>query len=75
MRILPLTWASGAGSASRNSLGTAVFGGMIVSTALNLLFVPVIYVVIASIRSRFARPVTVPTVSHGRTVEELTGVR
>jgi hydrophobic/amphiphilic exporter-1 (mainly G- bacteria), HAE1 family len=73
--ILPLTWASGAGSASRNSLGTAVFGGMIVSTALNLLFVPVIYVVIASIRSRFARPVTVPTVSHGRTVEELTGVR
>jgi HAE1 family hydrophobic/amphiphilic exporter-1 len=52
--ILPLTWASGAGSASRNSLGTAVFGGMIVSTALNLLFVPVIYVVIASIRSRLA---------------------
>lgn len=50
--ILPLTWASGAGSASRNSLGTAVFGGMLVSTALNLLFVPVIYVVIASIHDR-----------------------
>jgi HAE1 family hydrophobic/amphiphilic exporter-1 len=54
--ILPLTWASGAGSASRNSLGTAVAGGMIVSTALNLLFVPVIYVVIASIRERIAGP-------------------
>jgi hydrophobic/amphiphilic exporter-1 (mainly G- bacteria), HAE1 family len=52
--ILPLTWATGAGSASRNSLGTAVLGGMIVSTALNLLFVPVIYVVIASIRERLA---------------------
>jgi HAE1 family hydrophobic/amphiphilic exporter-1 len=50
--ILPLTRASGAGSASRNSLGTAVFGGMLVSTALNLLFVPVIYVLIASIRER-----------------------
>jgi hydrophobic/amphiphilic exporter-1 (mainly G- bacteria), HAE1 family len=43
--------AYGAGSASRNSVVTAVFGGMIVSTALNLLFVRVIYVVIASIRS------------------------
>jgi HAE1 family hydrophobic/amphiphilic exporter-1 len=66
--ILPLTWASGAGSASRNSLGTAVFGGMIVSTALNLLFVPVIYVVIASIRERLAgpstaRPTPAPTVT------------
>jgi hydrophobic/amphiphilic exporter-1 (mainly G- bacteria), HAE1 family len=56
--ILPLTWASGAGSASRNSLGTAVFGGMIVSTVLNLVFVPVIYVLVASLRSRFARKPT-----------------
>jgi HAE1 family hydrophobic/amphiphilic exporter-1 len=53
--ILPLTWATGAGSTSRISLGTAVFGGMIVSTVLNLLFVPVIYVVLASIRSRITR--------------------
>ncbi len=51
--ILPLVWATGAGSASRNSLGTAVFGGMIVSTVLNLIFVPVIYVVVSSIRARF----------------------
>lgn len=50
--ILPLVWATGAGSASRNSLGTAVLGGMLVSTILNLVFVPVIYVVIAAIRER-----------------------
>jgi hydrophobic/amphiphilic exporter-1 (mainly G- bacteria), HAE1 family len=56
--ILPLTWATGAGSASRNSLGTAVFGGMIVSTVLNLVFVPVIYVLMAEIRARFARKQT-----------------
>jgi hydrophobic/amphiphilic exporter-1 (mainly G- bacteria), HAE1 family len=63
--ILPLTWATGAGSASRNSLGTAVFGGMIVSTALNLLFVPVIYVVIASIRERLTPPARpVPTIAN-----------
>jgi HAE1 family hydrophobic/amphiphilic exporter-1 len=54
--ILPLTWATGAGSSSRNSLGTAVFGGMIVSTVLNLIFVPVIYVVIAALRERIAGP-------------------
>ena len=53
--ILPLTWASGAGSASRNSLGTAVFGGMVVSTALNLFFVPVIYVAVGALRERVGR--------------------
>ena len=52
--IVPLTWASGAGSASRNSLGTAVFGGMVVSTALNLFFVPVIYVAVGALRARFS---------------------
>jgi HAE1 family hydrophobic/amphiphilic exporter-1 len=50
--ILPLVWATGAGSASRNSLGTAVFGGMIVSTVLNLIFVPVIYVLVEALRER-----------------------
>jgi HAE1 family hydrophobic/amphiphilic exporter-1 len=50
--IMPLVWATGAGSASRNSLGTAVFGGMIVSTVLNLVFVPVLYVAAAALRKR-----------------------
>jgi HAE1 family hydrophobic/amphiphilic exporter-1 len=50
--IMPLVWATGAGSASRNSLGTAVFGGMIVSTVLNLVFVPVLYVAISGLRKR-----------------------
>jgi Cu/Ag efflux pump CusA len=44
--ILPLVVASGAGSASRHSLGTPVFGGMILSTILNLALVPVIYVAV-----------------------------
>ncbi len=50
--ISPLVFATGAGSASRNSLGTAVFGGMLVSTVLNLVFVPVLYLVLSSIRER-----------------------
>ncbi|MEM1255424.1 MAG: efflux RND transporter permease subunit [Cyanobacteria bacterium P01_H01_bin.21] len=51
--IFPLVIATGAGSASRQSLGTAVFGGMIVSTVLSLFVVPVLYIVIVSFFCRF----------------------
>ena len=44
--LLPLVFASGAGSASRESLGTAVVGGMLVSTVLNLIVVPAMYIVV-----------------------------
>ncbi|MFT3771259.1 MAG: efflux RND transporter permease subunit [Minicystis sp.] len=48
----PLLVATGAGSGSRRSLGTAVFGGMLVSTAMNLLFIPVLYVLVEAARER-----------------------
>jgi len=51
--IFPLIIATGAGSASRQSLGTAVFGGMVVSTVLSLFVVPVLYIVIVSFFCRF----------------------
>ncbi len=47
--VLPLVFASGAGQASRHSVGTAVFGGMIVSTLLNLVIIPVLYVAVRSL--------------------------
>jgi HAE1 family hydrophobic/amphiphilic exporter-1 len=47
--VLPLVFASGAGSAGRHSVGTTVFGGMIVSTALNLFIIPVLYVITRAI--------------------------
>jgi HAE1 family hydrophobic/amphiphilic exporter-1 len=47
----PLVSAHGAGSASRWSLGTTVFGGLLVATLLSLLIVPVIYVVIKNLES------------------------
>jgi HAE1 family hydrophobic/amphiphilic exporter-1 len=50
--VLPLVLASGAGAGSRHSLGTTVFGGMILSTFLNLVFIPVLYVVIEGRRER-----------------------
>jgi len=53
--LLPLVFASGAGSASRHSLGTAVVGGMIVSTVLNLIVVPAMYLIIDEIGARLGR--------------------
>jgi HAE1 family hydrophobic/amphiphilic exporter-1 len=50
--ILPLVFANGAGSTSRESLGTTLFGGMILATVVNLTFVPVLYVVIVGLRER-----------------------
>ena len=42
--VLPLAVATGAGAASRQALGTAVIGGMLASTLLAVLFVPIFYV-------------------------------
>ncbi len=44
--VVPLVWASGAGAASRQAIGTVVFGGMLASTLLAIPFVPVFYVVL-----------------------------
>ncbi|HSB76167.1 MAG TPA: efflux RND transporter permease subunit, partial [Terriglobales bacterium] len=50
--VLPLVFASGAGQASRHSVGTTVVGGMVVSTILNLFFIPVLYVIVKSLTTR-----------------------
>ena len=44
--VLPLVFASGAGAASRLSLGTAVFGGMLVATGLGIFTIPLLDVVV-----------------------------
>jgi HAE1 family hydrophobic/amphiphilic exporter-1 len=44
--VTPLMLAEGAGAAARNSLGTTVFGGMFVSTFVNLVFIPGLYVLL-----------------------------
>jgi HAE1 family hydrophobic/amphiphilic exporter-1 len=53
--IFPLVIATGAGSASRWSLGTTLFGGLLVSTILSLLIVPVLYVIIKNLEERFLK--------------------
>jgi HAE1 family hydrophobic/amphiphilic exporter-1 len=52
--VMPLVFATGAGQVARHSVGTAVAGGMIASTFLNLLFIPVLYVVVKGVRRRGA---------------------
>jgi len=44
--MIPLVLATGAGARSRVSLGTAVFGGMLVYTILGVFFIPFLYVVV-----------------------------
>jgi HAE1 family hydrophobic/amphiphilic exporter-1 len=44
--VVPLMVAHGAGQEGRHSVGTTVFGGMIMSTVLNLFFIPVLYLII-----------------------------
>jgi len=50
--VVPLVLAKGAGEAGRHSVGTTVFGGMIMSTVLNLFFIPVLYLIIEGWRER-----------------------
>jgi HAE1 family hydrophobic/amphiphilic exporter-1 len=50
--IMPLVFASGAGESSRHSIGTAVVGGMLISTLLNLLVIPLLYIIIAGWEER-----------------------
>ena len=61
--VLPLVFATGAGQEARHSVGTAVAGGMLVSTILNVVFIPVLYVVVQMLRGekreRAAEDVTI----------------
>jgi hydrophobic/amphiphilic exporter-1 (mainly G- bacteria), HAE1 family len=54
--VVPLVVASGAGENGRHSVGTTVFGGMIMSTILNLFFIPVLYLIIEAWREHGAAP-------------------
>jgi len=65
--VSPLVIATGAGGASRQSLGTTVFGGMLVATVLGLVFTPVFYVTIERLRERAkpdAKPAAPPAGTH-----------
>ncbi|SFI77119.1 multidrug efflux RND transporter permease subunit [Nitrosomonas sp. Nm34] len=58
--VFPLVIAAGAGAASRHSIGTGVFGGMLAATFLAIFFVPLFFVVISKMahRAKHSPPAT-----------------
>lgn len=73
--VVPLVIATGAGAASRRSIGTGVLGGMLAATFLAIFFVPLFFVVIGKINQWLTgRAVIVPNepepVPRGKSVPE-----
>jgi multidrug efflux pump len=54
MGVVPLVFATGAGAAGRQSIGTGVFGGMLAATFLAIFFVPLFFVLIRKLGQRGA---------------------
>ncbi|MGA9838415.1 MAG: multidrug efflux RND transporter permease subunit [Gemmatimonadaceae bacterium] len=55
--VLPLAIASGAGAASRHSIGTGVFAGMLFATTIGIFFIPLFFEVIRGMAERGERAV------------------
>ena len=53
--VLPLYFATGAGALGRRSVGTTIVGGMLLSTVLNLFFIPALYVILQTLLGVFSR--------------------
>jgi HAE1 family hydrophobic/amphiphilic exporter-1 len=49
LSVMPLVFASGAGQEARHSVGTAVAGGMFFATFLNIIFIPILYVLVRTL--------------------------
>ncbi|QLY24712.1 efflux RND transporter permease subunit [Bdellovibrio sp. KM01] len=58
---VPLAISSGAGSASRHSIGTGIIGGMLVSTFVATFFIPMFFVVITGIKMKKSAKKEKPT--------------
>jgi multidrug efflux pump len=63
--VLPIALGLGAGAESRKPLGVVVVGGMLFSTLLTLILVPVVYSLLARFAAREKRDVAVPAVEAG----------
>jgi HAE1 family hydrophobic/amphiphilic exporter-1 len=53
---LPLALASGAGAGAMKGIGTAVTGGMLSATFIDLIFIPMFFVLISQFFSRWSSP-------------------
>ncbi|WP_415905366.1 efflux RND transporter permease subunit [Neptuniibacter sp. QD48_55] len=53
--VMPLLTASGAGAASRISIGFVVFGGMLLATVIGIFFIPALFVAMQTLREKVKR--------------------
>jgi HAE1 family hydrophobic/amphiphilic exporter-1 len=53
--VLPLAIANGAGAGAMNAIGTAVCGGMLSATFIDLVFIPLFFVVVCRFFGRKRR--------------------
>ncbi len=51
--IIPLAFATGAGSLTQQSIGIGLLGGMLAATLVSTLLVPVLYVLLETMREKF----------------------
>jgi hydrophobic/amphiphilic exporter-1 (mainly G- bacteria), HAE1 family len=61
--ILPIAIGFGAGAESRRPMGMAVVGGMLTSTFLTLLIIPVVYTLFSDLADRLSRRRAAPAVA------------
>ncbi|MEP7155097.1 MAG: multidrug efflux RND transporter permease subunit [Betaproteobacteria bacterium] len=54
--VVPLVFSSGAGASARKSMGTGVFGGMIIATFVATIFIPLFFVVTSRSRKKPGSP-------------------
>lgn len=50
--VVPLVLATGAGAGSRQSIGMTLFGGLLVATVAGILVIPLLYIMVQTIRER-----------------------
>jgi hydrophobic/amphiphilic exporter-1 (mainly G- bacteria), HAE1 family len=62
--VLPLVFAQGAGKLGRHSVGTSIVGGMLLSTVLNLFFIPALYVILSTLMRKTRNPVSADNPIH-----------
>ncbi|MBB3398908.1 MULTISPECIES: multidrug efflux RND transporter permease subunit [unclassified Rhizobium] len=60
--VVPLVVATGAGAASRQAIGTTVLGGLLVGTVVGLLVIPLLYILVQTVREAVKRRIF----GHGR---------
>jgi Cu/Ag efflux pump CusA len=50
--VLPLAITTGAGAGAQNAIGTAVVGGMLSATFIDLIFIPLFFILVTRFFSR-----------------------